>query len=48
LHGGKEIVLPQSGLLLIFPAWLYHYVNPYHGEGERISVAWNFDAEIIR
>ncbi|MCZ6839887.1 MAG: putative 2OG-Fe(II) oxygenase [Alphaproteobacteria bacterium] len=26
---------------LIFPAWLKHYVNPYHGDGERISIAFN-------
>ena len=48
LHGGKEIVRPEPGLLMVFPAWLFHYVNPYHGEGERISIAWNFNVEILR
>jgi uncharacterized protein (TIGR02466 family) len=48
VHGGKEIVTPEPGLLMIFPAWLYHYVNPYHGEGERISIAWNLSVEILR
>ena len=34
-------VTPQSGLLLMFPAWLYHYVHPYRGTAPRISVAFN-------
>jgi uncharacterized protein (TIGR02466 family) len=34
-------VTPQSGLLLMFPAWLYHYVHPYQGTAPRISVAFN-------
>ncbi len=34
-------VTPQSGLLLMFPAWLYHYVHPYRGSAPRISVAFN-------
>ena len=48
VHGGKEIVRPEPGLLMVFPAWLNHYVNPYHGDGERISIAWNFNVEILR
>ena len=39
--GGKHKVEPENGLMLVFPAWLYHYVNPYHGPGERISIAFN-------
>ncbi len=34
-------VTPQTGLLLLFPAWLYHYVHPYQGSEPRISVAFN-------
>lgn len=37
----KLVVDPQPGLMVIFPSWLYHYVNPFHGTGERISVAFN-------
>ena len=48
LHGGKEIIRPEPGLLMIFPAWLNHYVNAYHGDGERISIAWNMTVEIVR
>lgn len=48
IYGGKEIVTPEPGMLMLFPSWLYHYVNPYHGDGERISVAWNLSVEIVR
>lgn len=37
----KLTVDPQPGLMVIFPAWLYHYVNPFRGAGERISIAFN-------
>jgi uncharacterized protein (TIGR02466 family) len=39
--GGKYRVVPEPGLLLMFPSWLYHFVNPFHGSGERISIAFN-------
>ena len=48
IHGGKEKIEPENGLLIIFPSWLYHYVNPYQGDMERISIAFNMDVEIIR
>lgn len=31
----------QPGQLVIFPSWVLHEVKPYHGEGERITVAFN-------
>jgi hypothetical protein len=34
-------VRPENGMMLIFPGWLNHYVHPYWGERERISVAFN-------
>lgn len=37
----KLRVAPETGLMLIFPSWLYHYVNTFHGTGERISIAFN-------
>ena len=44
--GGPEAlpklrVPPEAGLMLLFPSWLYHYVNTFHGTGERISIAFN-------
>jgi len=47
LHGGKEAVKPEAGVLLMFPSWLNHFVNPFRGEGERISIAFNLDAEFL-
>ena len=32
---------PSAGQLLIFPSWLEHRVEPFEGEGERISIAFN-------
>jgi len=40
-YGQKLIVRPEAGLMVLFPSWLYHFVNPYMGEGERISIAFN-------
>ena len=39
---GSEIaVTPQAGLMLMFPAALPHRVEPYAGDGERITLAFN-------
>lgn len=32
---------PRTGELLVFPAWLVHWVVPYAGERPRVSVAFN-------
>jgi uncharacterized protein (TIGR02466 family) len=32
---------PGTGHLLLFPSWLEHRVEPFAGEGERISIAFN-------
>ena len=37
----KFRVEPQSGMILLFPSWMYHYVNAYQGEGVRISISFN-------
>lgn len=34
-------VVPASGLMLLFPSWLEHWVAPYDGPNERISIAFN-------
>lgn len=31
----------QPGQLVLFPSWLLHEVLPFHGDGERITVAFN-------
>ncbi len=37
----KLRIEPEPGTMVIFPSWLYHYVNPFRGGGERISIAFN-------
>jgi uncharacterized protein (TIGR02466 family) len=32
---------PKSGTIVMFPSWLTHSVEPWDGEGERISIAFN-------
>ncbi len=39
--GHRLIVEPEPGLLVMFPSWLEHWVTPYRGKGQRISVAFN-------
>lgn len=39
---GRTVALqPLNGRMVLFPSWLYHQVNPYHGEAERISISFN-------
>jgi uncharacterized protein (TIGR02466 family) len=35
-------IRPRPGLGVIFPSWLMHEVDPYSGNGVRISIAFNF------
>ncbi len=38
----QEVCLqPEPGLMLIFPSWLEHWVNPYGGTEPRISIAFD-------
>jgi len=41
LYGEPFRVRAQSGLLVMFPSWLYHWVHPYAGETPRIAVSFN-------
>jgi uncharacterized protein (TIGR02466 family) len=41
-------VTPASGTLLLFPAWLYHYVHPYRGTRPRVSVAFNVTIQKLK
>ena len=34
-------VTPKDGTLVVFPSWLGHRVEPYLGEGDRITLALN-------
>ena len=39
---------PKNGMMVLFPAWLLHSVEPWQGEGHRISVAMNIRAVLAR
>jgi uncharacterized protein (TIGR02466 family) len=39
--GQRAVFRAEAGTMVLFPSWLYHFVNPFHGDGERISVAFN-------
>ena len=43
MFGRAITIRPQPGLLVVFPAWVEHWVHPFVGNGERISIATNID-----
>jgi uncharacterized protein (TIGR02466 family) len=39
---GQTMTIPtEAGMMIVFPSWLIHWVNPFYGEGERISISFN-------
>ncbi|HEY2431427.1 MAG TPA: 2OG-Fe(II) oxygenase family protein [Vicinamibacterales bacterium] len=40
-YGEPLRVRPESGLLVVFPSWLSHWVHPYAGQTPRIAVSFN-------
>jgi uncharacterized protein (TIGR02466 family) len=32
---------PEAGMLLMFPSYLFHWVHPFTGKGQRITVSFN-------
>jgi len=44
-YGEPVRVQPESGLLVIFPSWLFHWVHPYIGKTPRIAVSFNATLE---
>ena len=44
----RTTIEPKSGLMVLFPAWLLHSVEPWQGDGHRISVAMNIRASMAR
>ena len=39
----EQYVKPEVGVMLVFPNWLKHAVMPFFGEGERRSLAMNWN-----
>jgi uncharacterized protein (TIGR02466 family) len=43
--GEREVrIKPEPGLVVVFPSWLAHSVEPWQGDGTRISIAINLTA----
>ncbi len=41
-NGYRDIRLqPEDGLLVLFPCWLEHFVEPHAGEASRMAIAFN-------
>ncbi len=38
----RFMVRPRTGLLVVFPGWLQHFVHAYRGKRPRISISANF------
>lgn len=38
---GNFVLALKPGQLVLFPSWLGHYVTPFHGATERVTVAFN-------
>lgn len=56
-HGGRPMpgldlvgktftARPSTGRLLVFPGWLFHYVNAYRGQRPRVAVSCNVTFEL--
>jgi uncharacterized protein (TIGR02466 family) len=39
--GSTFTIRPRTGMLVVFPGWLQHYVHPYRGTCPRIAIACN-------
>ena len=45
---GNVIVEPQTGLLVMFPSYLVHHVQPNMSEKERIILSFNLDVVVAK
>lgn len=43
--GTQLQINPQAGTMVVFPSWMGHWVHPFRGTGERISLAFNVRME---
>lgn len=47
LLNGRLEMAPHPGLMLLFPAWLWHEVGASHSEQERISISFNIGMQPV-
>ena len=52
MHGSEQFLSvglktekPQISDFYIFPSYLYHFVNPFYGDGERRSISFNANVD---
>jgi uncharacterized protein (TIGR02466 family) len=48
LFPGTFQLRPTTGMLVIFPGWLQHYVHPYRGHRPRVAIAANASVKVQR
>lgn len=45
LYPTQFAIAPKTGLLVVFPGWLQHFVQPYRGGRPRVSISCNVRVE---
>ena len=43
MNSPVQFIVPEAGILIIFPAWLEHGVNQNLGNADRVSIAFNIN-----
>lgn len=46
LFPSQFAIAPQPGMLVVFPGWLQHFVQPYRGGRPRVSISCNVRFEV--
>jgi uncharacterized protein (TIGR02466 family) len=46
LFPSQFAIEPRTGLLVVFPGWLQHFVQPYRGGRPRVSISCNVRLEV--
>lgn len=41
IHPTTFTILPETGMMVVFPGWLTHWVHPYRGERPRVCLSAN-------
>lgn len=47
-HGGNRRIKPADAMMILFPGYLTHFVHPYTGVGERITLAFNVQIRSVK
>jgi uncharacterized protein (TIGR02466 family) len=43
----RRTIVPEAGMIVLFPASVMHFVHPFRGAGERISIACDLTADAL-